>query len=503
MQTHLSIILHILKNTNFLYGLLVVTFLWHLATLSYLPLPWFDETFFASISKSLAEGRGYYLDICPIQANGREVLTYGPVYFNLTALSFRLFGISTFTFRIVTLIFSALTIVATGLILKKLDINILMRRLILLLIIFDLMIVISSHSGRMDLVAVGFALMAFYFYLSDDNTNNYLWMALSGVTAALTTPRIAVFLLPLFALAIYQTLNRKAWKHFSILIIIPTVIYSIWIFYGFGGFENFIAYYMGHQTEGASSESVNAFYFIGGNFLIHYFQWPVIISSLLLFGFFIAKRASYVRNTAMIFLIPIVLYYLLVFDTGRYSAMVIPFWYILLAWEIQHFSAAQIKKTPSKIVATAVLALLLILNTGMFTLNSIQFLAAIPGHDPEPVKAWFANNLPLHSKVVGDDRFFYACVERESELQYIYRTKSDEERAAYHAREFKPDYLLLCNETDPETVEAYKKHFVFEETDHFIPPRRNEALDKILKKLPFYISESYEARLIKVKQKMR
>ncbi len=57
-----------------------------------------------------------------------------------------------------------------------------------------------------------------------------------------------------------------------------------------------------------------------------------------------------------------------------------------------------------------------------------------------------------------------------------------------------------ANETDPETVEAYKKHFIFEETNPFIPPRRNEAWDKILKKLPFYISESYEARLIKVRQ---
>jgi 4-amino-4-deoxy-L-arabinose transferase-like glycosyltransferase len=500
MQTDITKIHHILKNNFFFYGLLVIALLWHLATLSYIPLPWFDETFFASISKSLAEGRGFYLDICPIQTNGREVLTYGPFYFNLTALSFRFFGINAFTFRIVTLIFSALTIVATGLILKKLNITLILRRLILLLMVFDNMIVISSHSGRMDLAAVFFALMAFYFYLSDDNPNKYFWMALSGAIAALTTPRIAVFLLPLFALAIYQALNRKAWKHFSMLIIIPSVLYTTWIFYGFGGFENFINYYMGHQTEGASSSTVDTFHFIGGNFLIHYFQWPIIISSLLLFVFFVVKKASYVWHTAMIFLIPIVLYYLLVYDTGLYSALVVPFWYVLFTWEIQNLSTTQIKKIHPKIVATVVLSILLIINTGMFTLKSIQSIAAISDHNPEPMKAWFANNLPLHSKVVGDDRFFYACVERQSELQYIYRTKSDDERAAYHARVFKPDYLLLCNETDPETVEAYKKHFVFEETYHFIPPQRNETLDKIMQKLPFYIPYSYEARLIKVRQ---
>jgi 4-amino-4-deoxy-L-arabinose transferase-like glycosyltransferase len=501
MKPNLSKIYQILKNNYFFFGLLSITLLWHLATLSYIPLPWFDETFFASISKSLAEGRGYYLDICPIQTNGREVLTYGPVYFNITALSFRLFGINAFAFRIVTLIFSALTIVAVGLILKKLNITQALRRLILLLIVFDHIIVISSHSGRMDLTAVFFALMAFYFYLSDDNPNKYFWMAIAGVAAVLTTPRIAIFLLPLFALAIYQTLNRKAWKHFSILIFIPTIIYTLWIIYGFGGFKNFLTHYLGSQTDGASSAALDTFHFIGGNFLIHYFQWPVIISSLMLFGFFIVKRASSIWHTAMIFLIPIALYYLLVLDTGRYSALVMPFWYLLLGWEIQNLSTTQIKKTHSKIATNIVLIGLLFINTGMFTLKGIQSIAAIPDHNPKPMKAWFADNLPLHSKIVGDDQFYYACVERQSELQYIYRTKSDAERAAYHAREFKPDYLLLCNETDPQTVEAYKKHFVFEETYHFIPTQRNETLDKMLQKLPLYIPYSYEARLIKVRQR--
>ena len=488
-----------IENNIFFYAIAFLVILWHIATLAYNPLPWFDETFFASIAKSLAEGRGFLSDISPLQTGEREVLSYGPVYFSLTALSFNLFGISAFTFRIVALVFSALSIVATGLIMRQVNVSHILRRTIIILMIFDNMIRINSHTGRMDMVAMFFVLMAFYFYLSKQHQTRHALMALSGTLALLTTPRAAIFLIPLFATATFSTIHARKWTATLTIIFIPFLLYSSWIFFGFGGYEDFLSYYMDKGHQSPDGQEITIFYFIGGNFLIHYFQWPIVISALFFF-FRIHKPAKRsVVQTSWLFFTPILFYYLLVFDTGQYSAMVMPFWYLLLAWGIHHFEKSKTNPQALSTLKPAILGVLFIINTGLFSLKAIQSLGAFPQHDPAPVKKWIDKHLPPNSKVVGDDRFYYACVRQQSDLQYIYRPQTAAKRALYHAKNYKPDYLLLCNETKTETIKEYRKRFIFEETLHFTPPDRNKTIDQILKKLPGYINTNYEAWLIKVR----
>ena len=492
---------NIVKNNIFFYSLVFLILLWHISTLAYNPLPWFDETFFASIAKSLAEGRGFFLDICPIQTGGREVLSYGPVYFSLTALSFNLFGITAFSFRIVAFLFTALTIVAADLILKKINISLLLRRVIIILLMFDNIIRISSHSGRMDMVALFFVLMAYYFFLSKEYKFQYSLLALFGTIALLTTPRTAVFLIPLWSVALFQAATIRKWDVILTLILVPSILYSTWIFFEFGSFEDFLSYYLNNEYKLANGQKINTFHFIGGNFIIHYFQWPIILSSLGLFLYFLKQnhRSTFIK--ALLFLFPIFVYYLLVYDTGRYSAMVMPFWYILLAWELQNLSSTRFRPTGFKVLKMGIPAIILIINAALFTGKSIQFLGALPHHNPAPMKKWITKHLPRHSRVVGDDRFFYACVQQQSELQYIYRPHTASERASYHATNFNPDYLLLCKETKEKTIQAYRKHFRFKETYHFSPPKKDKRIDQFLKKLPSYKDDNYEAWLIKVELK--
>ena len=489
------------KNNHLFYSILILLAAWHIATLIYNPLPWFDETFYASIAKSWSEGRGFLLNICPMQTHGKEMLYYGPVYFIITGLSFKLLGINAFSFRIITLLFTILTIFAVDLILKKSSVSVLVRRITIFILGFNNIIVLSSHSGRMDMAALFFTLMAFYFYLSSEKKYAVFRMVTFAVLALLTTPRIAVFLIPLFALAFYSFAKQKSWNKLLIFIFTPILLYSIWIFWGFGSWHNFISYYLNNEYIDTKNQTINTFYFIGGNFMVHYYQWPVIISSILGFILFAIKQNKKVLKSTLLFLVPVFFYYLMVFDTGRYSALVIPFWYIIFAILIQNLNKLKIPFFKSSNLKISLWALILFIHLALFSVKSLQVLGALPQHNPRPMKDWLAKHLPLHSKVVGDDRYFYACVERQSDLQYIYRINSPEERAQYHAKAFHPDYLLLCNETKQETIRAYQKLFVFEDTAHYVPPQRNVVFDKILKKLPSYITSSYEARLIKIKLK--
>lgn len=45
-------------NKNIIISLLLALVAWHLWSLTYSPLPWFDETFFASLTNSFMNGRG-------------------------------------------------------------------------------------------------------------------------------------------------------------------------------------------------------------------------------------------------------------------------------------------------------------------------------------------------------------------------------------------------------------------------------------------------------------
>ena len=78
--------------------------LWHFWALPYSPLPWFDETFFASITHSFINGSGFQLAVCPLQSNGEPVLLYGPVYFLLTGLITKTLGFGLFSFRLANLL---------------------------------------------------------------------------------------------------------------------------------------------------------------------------------------------------------------------------------------------------------------------------------------------------------------------------------------------------------------------------------------------------------------
>src|SRR3954469_703237 len=101
MSKHLKIICSVL-------AIFYLTF--HLVTLSYNPLPWYDETYFASIALNLTHHGTFFPMIAYHAKVLKEDIAYGPVYFIFTGLSIKLFGFGIFQFRVINLLFGFLLV---------------------------------------------------------------------------------------------------------------------------------------------------------------------------------------------------------------------------------------------------------------------------------------------------------------------------------------------------------------------------------------------------------
>ncbi|MBN2611608.1 MAG: hypothetical protein JXB00_08635 [Bacteroidales bacterium] len=167
---------------------LLVFFLLNLITLDRSPLPWLDEVFYADVSHSLSIDQGYKLTILQHMIQ-EPVIYYGPVFFKLQQWMIGLFSFTPYVIRFLPFIAGIIIII---LLLPAMNNKV----SILYVLMFSPIFIQSSHSGRMDLIAVlltlSATLLAFY---RKHTIVNALFIGLLLMLAALTTPR-AVFLFP-------------------------------------------------------------------------------------------------------------------------------------------------------------------------------------------------------------------------------------------------------------------------------------------------------------------
>lgn len=485
------------KITLGLLGLALV--IWHIWSLSYSPLPWFDETFFASITNSLLHGKGFLLEVCPMQTHQEQVLTYGPVYFATTAMLSKILGFGIMSFRIVNLFAG---FVAVGLFFKiiyQLQLPSRILGITLLLLAFDVIFVQNAHSGRMDLVALAFTLGSYHQHLCFKPTQvRTLLVALLGTLAVLTTLRIAVLVFPFFALLFFNHLRLRQWRNAILLPVTSVVLYAIWIWWGFGSIGAFIEEYMGKSSAQASTQSL-ASGFVGGNFNIPFYQFPMVSTGVI--SIIILLKTCRTSQTLWLFLLPIISFYLLVKDTGAYSAMVVPFWYGTIALAASQILQKQFVSQTIPRMTWLCLGLLLFINTGIFATKSMTILAGKSERDPKAIEAWVAKTIPPHCKIVGDDRYFYACLSNHCSFQYLDRLGTPDERARYHLENFRPDYLFASTQTPKEVLDAYGRYYTFYDTLRYVPATSMNQWALLPFKLPIQISSSYEGMVIRLEAK--
>ena len=221
--------------------LFTVYAIYHFATLQISPLPWFDETYFASLTHTYLETGIMQTKIAMILNDGREVVEYGPCYFWLTALAFKIFGFGILQFRIIGLLFGFFLIYIFYRFLKLTGTN--MIFLFLLLFAFDPILHSSMHGGRMDTMAASLSLFSVVLFLENRVKGNsilYFISGCSGALAILTTPRSGFLLIPVALMLFVSWVKTKNLKSFSNGLVWSApilILYLFWFFHAFGNLE--------------------------------------------------------------------------------------------------------------------------------------------------------------------------------------------------------------------------------------------------------------------------
>jgi 4-amino-4-deoxy-L-arabinose transferase-like glycosyltransferase len=414
---------------------------WHIFTLSYNPLPWFDDTYFASISLNLMEHGNFVPQISYHALDGWEALIYGPVYFFLTGISMKTFGLGILQFRIVNLIFGFMSI---WICLKITGVNGISRSAILFICVFalDPFFTLSMHEGRMDLVALFFAILSFYYVLKNGKNDIY-YSAIAASLALLTTPRSAIVIIGVAMVLLMNLYKDGKYKPLFAWTAIMLSIYAVWIFYAFGSPIQLFKYYQALQSRED---------YLGGRFYIPRQEYALIIAALLSIIFnFIKKKMDFPDMLSSVSIAVILLFYTIVLDWGPYSALIIPFYYILI------FGKNEFRwsfREPKMYLLVA----LLIHNVCYFTLKSAQVISSIEQRDPAIADKFIADHIPQGSKVVGDPLYYYSVKKSGSDYQLYNEYGTLETREQKHRELYNYDYLIITGQSlkrEPETVALY------------------------------------------------
>ncbi|MBI4945066.1 MAG: glycosyltransferase family 39 protein [Bacteroidetes bacterium] len=472
------------RKKKILFLLFAIAYVsYHLFTLVISPLPWFDETFFASISRSYLELGLFQAKVAMVWSYAKNILAYGPVYFWLTSFSIKIFGFGIFQFRIVCLLFGfAMLFLFYRLLPSQAN-----KLIFLALFSLDTIVHSGMHSGRMDTMAVSFLLLCIYFFLRSGDNKFYLNVLLSGLFAAaalLTTPRSGVFFIPLGLLMLYRFLHHRQIKYFIaglIWLVLIIALYAFWFAYAFGSLNNFLLYY----------KQVNSM--IAVAFYIPKYQYPLIVLSIVavLYGF-IVRRKEYFTEKNIISLLSILSFYAFIHDTGAYSIFIIPFYYLLIA---DGFASQKISFKNWKVI---LVALLLAFNVGIFSIKSLVLFSDMNNRRPAIADQFVAVNIPPGEKVIGDELFYYSIIKAGSDFQYINLYSTDEEREKYHREKYDYDYVIWSDrleKTEPDLLKLYFRNSEFQKVGELTLPSNN--LYAISRFIGFNVSGSYNCRIYK------
>ena len=168
----------------------------------------------ANVSFNLASGHGRVLDLIPAFYEG-EVNLYGPIYFGLQSLLIDTFGLHHIVFRMPNLLAGYASIFLLALVLRNNHVSRQCQLLFILAAIVDVSFNRNLVSGRMDMLAVMFVLIALYFTNRGSPAASLRalpdWLAIGSASALayLTTPR-ALFLLPMVAILAFDRFYRDS-----------------------------------------------------------------------------------------------------------------------------------------------------------------------------------------------------------------------------------------------------------------------------------------------------
>lgn len=435
----------------------IVYLLLHVATLTRSPVPYFDDTFFASVGESFARTGELKLPVAPLWMDG-PVYLYGPVYFVALRSVFAQYGFGILQNRVLGLGFGLGLVLVTFAVLRRADVRRDVALPTCLLMALDPTFNLSLHSGRMDDVALFFILGAFWLLQTGwraAGTTSLLLSAASGLVAGvavLTTPRPGYLVVVMGAiLALRWMLVRSRERALQLVCwVLPLVgLYLLWIAYAFGSVAALAAYY--GQFAGT---------YVGGHFIVRPVHYPLLAALAVVGALRLALRRSMQLNELVAFaLTGIVAFYALGINPPGfgtvYTVLTIPLVYMAIARLAQTIEGGHVLGLSGTTVGRTVFALLLVVNVAVYAARTALEMSQWSSRDPAPVERLVREVIPPGSKVIGDDKFYYAVVAAGSDYQYWRRGGTVAERVAYQTDRYAFDYLVTNEDPSSELFAAY------------------------------------------------
>lgn len=418
---------------------------YHCLTLPYSPLPWFDETYFASMTRHFVLTGEFIPDVGPmLDYYYPQSKAYGPGYFMVTSLFYQIFGISLFWMRFPGLVFGFLFVGVCYKLLEISNVKRIWRLVYVALLLTDTIFLQNIHSARMDSMALFLAGTGFWFFIKASKDQKWLNYILAGLFfgfAMLTTPRVAVSILGVVAVSVVLFVSKpslKATAKYAVMGILIPLVYSIWVYWGFGGPIQFWNYFFGPPKEQLYYENLAQGY-IGNTGYVPSFQWPVLLLVVaVVFLLLILKK----RRQPILFWISavnVVLFYKLVNDTGIYSVFCMPFAYFIVVISIDQIQINWLKER----FLPVLIGLIVSLNLGIFTIKNMAIWITMPAKNSELVTDQIKKIIPPGSKVIGDEVYYYSVLKSGSDFQYLNRGASTFQRYDYHVQEYKFQYAVI------------------------------------------------------------
>ena len=437
------------------YSIFAFYILFHLLTLGISPLPWFDETFMASITDSLQAENTYHIKYAPFLQES-EFLIYGPVYFLLQKLLLQVIGFGIYQFRLLNFI--------AGLCFIWLIYNFVKNHVSKATVLFIIIAILnepvfarSLHSGRMDFVALFFLLLSYISYFLIDSPLRYKSI-LSVVTGALlalamlTTPRIFFgFFFFVFQFFLHINNRKKMVKHFTIAFSF-LVCYSIWVCTKFSSFSSFINIYLNNELvkEHLGADGLN---FI--RYKYHYIVWLVLLFSVLVLFLNRKNIHQQAKIILSIVIINIIAFHIAIAERGPYAALITPFYFIVIGFALDAL-ILQYKKIKWRLIFYVVIVLPFAL---IFFIKLIAITISYSDRREGSVANEIARMIPANSNVIGTFDYYYLLHKNKIAFEEMEYYTNLEKMHTYQTTIFKYKFVIIRdNFTDSEVAKYYFAH---------------------------------------------
>ncbi|MFC2084645.1 ArnT family glycosyltransferase [Bacteroidota bacterium] len=432
----------------------------NLFTLSRHPLPWADDTFFAGVSNSFIEEGKFYQTAWIKDSNPNyEALHYGPMYFYFTSFTMNILGKSIFSFRIVSFLLGILSLILFYKICIRIGLNEKTASLFSFLYLIDNQFLFGIKYGRMESVCVFLTFFAFWLILKSVHSQKRLFLifisSLSTSLAILTSPRSVIILIPVFIFLIYLTVKSSRNNLFNTVIVYCTpviILYIIWIFTGFGGFAEFFHYYIDNAQPHLNNTKLFSS-FLGGNFFINIIHYPLLFISVCCTVYLLVKRKFF--TPVLIYALGgLILYFVLVFETGPYATLIIANYYLIIANVFDRIETIKHRR-----VLNFSLVIILVISLSLFSFKGVKLISNWENRNPELSDLFIKNYIPEGSKIIGNPIYFFSGIKNNCEFTNLPGDSNVELLDKFLSEQYDFEYLVMSKNSISGNNKLYNYFF--------------------------------------------